>query len=120
MIKEEIKEIVRKWRPCQDRVIVIPDERSPETESGLFVGDEGEDTSQYGEVAAVGPGRPLENGSLSKMEVSVGERVLFGYYSGDDIVVDSKGKIHKFIAKSIPDDMLHVKVLLHDSILFRL
>jgi chaperonin GroES len=78
-----------KIRPLYDRVVVkrIEDQEST-TAGGLFIPDSAKEKPQEGEVAAVGKGKRLENGTVVDLEVRVGQRILFGKYSGSDIKLD--------------------------------
>jgi len=78
-----------KIRPLYDRVVVKRLENQENTTSGgLFIPDSAKEKPQEGEVAAVGKGKRLENGTLVELDVRVGDRILFGKYSGSDIKLD--------------------------------
>ncbi|CAB1370920.1 co-chaperone GroES [Denitratisoma oestradiolicum] len=79
-----------KIRPLHDRVIVkrIEDERK--TASGIVIPDSAAEKPDQGEVLAVGAGKILEDGKVRAMAVKVGERVLFGKYSGQTVKVDGE------------------------------
>jgi chaperonin GroES len=78
-----------KIRPLYDRVVVKRiEERESTTAGGLFIPDSAKEKPQEGEVAAVGKGKRLENGTLVELDVRVGDRILFGKYSGSDIKLD--------------------------------
>jgi len=78
-----------KIRPLYDRIVVKRIEDSTEkTASGLFIPDSAKEKPQEGEVVAVGNGKRLENGTLVPLDVKVGDRILFGKYSGSDIKLD--------------------------------
>lgn len=90
-----------KLRPLADRVIVEPAEAADMTESGLHVPDIAKEKPQEGVVVAVGPGALLDiartckfvatSGAARKpMELKVGERVLYGKYSGTEVEVEGK------------------------------
>src|SRR5579864_8262702 len=77
-------------RPLHDRIVVtrIEDE-TEKTAGGLFIPDSAKEKPQEGEVVAVGNGKRSEkDGSLQVLDVKVGDRILFGKYSGSDIKVD--------------------------------
>ena len=78
-----------KIRPLHDRVII---ERIEErtTASGIVIPETAGDKPQRGLVTAVGPGKTAENGILRKLDVKVGDEVLFGKYSGTEVKVDGK------------------------------
>ena len=77
-----------KLRPLHDRVIVKRLENETKTASGIVIPDNAAEKPDQGEVVAVGPGRKNEKGDLVSMKIKVGERVLFGKYSGQTVKVD--------------------------------
>jgi len=74
-----------KLKPLADRVLVEPKEADTKTASGIFIPDTAREKPQQGKVIAVGPGIKDE-----KMEVKVGDLVLYGKYSGTEITVEGK------------------------------
>src|SRR5580704_14897474 len=80
-----------KIRPLYDRIVVIRIEGEAEkTHGGLFIPDSAKEKPQEGEVAAVGKGKRLEDGKVVPLDVQVGDRILFGKYSGSDIKLDGE------------------------------
>ena len=77
-------------RPLHDRVIVKRLDSERTTASGIVIPDNAAEKPDQGEVIAVGPGRRDENGKLIAMDVKVGDRVLFGKYSGQAVKVDGE------------------------------
>ena len=77
-----------KLRPLADRVIVKRLENETKTASGIVIPDNAAEKPDQGEVLAVGPGRMDEDGDRIKMDVKIGDRVLFGKYSGQTVKVD--------------------------------
>ena len=78
-------------QPLGDRVVVRPlDEEDMKTPSGIYIPDTAKETPQEGEVVAVGPGAKTEDGKTIKMDVKVGDRVLFGKWSGTEVKIDGK------------------------------
>jgi chaperonin GroES len=78
-------------RPLYDRVIVQRlSESEATTAGGLFIPDAAKEKPQEGEVMAVGRGKVLENGTRVEPDVKVGDRVLFGKYSGSEVTLDNK------------------------------
>jgi len=77
-----------KIRPLHDRVVI---ERIEErtTSSGIVIPDTADNKTQHGIVKAIGPGK-IDNGNLRKLEVKVGDTVLFGKYSGTEVKVEGK------------------------------
>ena len=78
----------QKLRPLGDRVIVKRLENETKTASGIVIPENAAEKPDQGEVLAVGPGKKNEQGALIAMNVSVGDRVLFGKYSGQTVKVD--------------------------------
>ena len=74
-----------KMQPLGDRVIVRPLEAESKTKGGIILPDSAKEKPQEGEIVAVGKGKILENGTLHAVEVKVGDRVLYGKYSGNEI-----------------------------------
>ncbi len=77
-----------KLRPLADRVIVKRLENETKTASGIVIPDTAAEKPDQGEVMAVGPGHLDEDGERMPMSVKVGDRVLFGKYSGQTVKVD--------------------------------
>lgn len=75
--------------PLYDRVIIKPSEDEKTTKSGIVIPDsvKGE-TPQVGEIIAVGPGKVDNNGKTQAMHVKVGDKVIFGKYSGDEVEME--------------------------------
>ena len=71
-------------RPLYDRIVVKRIEEQESTRNGIFIPDSAKEKPQEGEVVAVGRGKMLENGQLMALDVKVGDRVLFGKYSGTE------------------------------------
>lgn len=74
--------------PLADRVVVKNIKADETTASGLVIPDTAKEKPQQGEVVAVGPGRVDDNGKRVPMDVSVGDRVLYAKYSGNDVKLD--------------------------------
>jgi chaperonin GroES len=80
-----------KLKPIGDHVIVKAVSKEEVSAAGIIIPDTvDKERSERGEVVAVGAGKQLENGSLSKMEVSVGQTVLFKKYAPDEVKVDGE------------------------------
>ena len=78
-----------KIRPLYDRIVVKRlDNDQEKTASGLFIPDSAKEKPQEGEVVAVGQGKRGDDGKLHALDVKVGDRILFGKYSGSDIKMD--------------------------------
>ena len=79
-----------KLRPLADRVIVERVESETKTASGIVIPDNAAEKPDQGKVLAVGPGKKNDKGELAAMSVKVGDRVIFGKYSGQTVKVDNK------------------------------
>ena len=79
-----------KLRPLHDRVIVKRLEQETKTASGIVIPDNAAEKPDQGEVLAVGPGKRNDKGEVLAMNVKVGDRVLFGKYSGQTVKVDGE------------------------------
>ncbi len=77
-------------RPLHDRIIVKRLESETVTKGGIIIPDTAKEKPIQGEVIAVGPGKLLENGERSKMEVKKGDRVLFSRYGGTEVKIDGE------------------------------
>jgi len=77
-----------KIRPLHDRVIVKRLDTERKTSSGIVIPDNAAEKPDQGEVVAVGPGKKDDNGKLIPMDLKVGDRVLFGKYSGQTVKVE--------------------------------
>ncbi len=87
-----------KVRPLADRVLVEVLEAEAKTKGGIILPDTAKEEKTEGKVVAVGAGKMLESGKVQAIEVKKGDRVLFGKYSGDDLVID--GVKHKIVKES--------------------
>ena len=74
-----------KLQPLADRVLVKPIEKEEMTKSGIYLPDTAKEKPQEGKVIAVGKGKVMDNGSIAPLEVKVGDKVLYGKYSGNEI-----------------------------------
>ncbi len=79
-----------KIRPLYDRIVVKRIEEKEQMQGGLYIPDSAKEKPQEGEVVAVGKGKRLEDGKLVALDVQVGDRILFGKYSGSDIKLDGE------------------------------
>ena len=77
-----------KIKPLADRVVVEPLEETEEMRGGLYIPDTAKEKPQQGTVVAVGPGRRTDENELIKVELSKGDRILYGKYSGTEVTVD--------------------------------
>ena len=78
-----------KVQPLADRVVVKPLEDAEQMRGGLYIPDTAKEKPQQGEVVAVGPGR-FEEGNRVPMDVKVGDKILYGKYSGTEVTVDNE------------------------------
>jgi chaperonin GroES len=79
-----------KIRPLYDRIVVKRIEEQEQKIGGLFIPDSAKEKPQEGEVVAVGKGKRLEDGKVIPLDVQVGDRILFGKYSGSDIKLEQE------------------------------
>lgn len=82
-----------KFRPLYDRVLVKRVNSESKSAGGLIIPDSAKEKPQEAEVIAVGNGRVLENGNVRAMNLKVGDLVLFGKYTGDEIKLDGEEHI---------------------------
>lgn len=79
-----------KFRPLHDRVLVRRIEEAAKTAGGIIIPDTAKEKPQEGEVIAVGPGGRDENGKTIPLDVKVGDRILFGKWSGTEVKMDGE------------------------------
>jgi len=79
-----------KIRPLHDRVIVRRLEEEKKSAGGILIPDSAAEKPSRGEVLATGKGKILENGDVRALDVKIGDKVLFGKYSGTEIKVDGQ------------------------------
>jgi chaperonin GroES len=92
-----------KIRPLYDRILVKRIDEQNKTAGGLFIPDSAKEKPQEALVVAVGNGKLIEDGSLRKLEVKAGDKILFSKYSGNEIKID--GTEHLILRE---DDILAV------------
>jgi len=90
-------------RPLQDRVIVKRIEEEEKTKGGIIIPDTAKEKPQEGKVVAVGKGKVNDDGKLTPLDVKVGDKILFGKYSGTEIKLN--GEEHLIMRE---DDILGV------------
>jgi chaperonin GroES len=79
-----------KFRPLHDRVVVKRIDAEEKTKGGIIIPDTAKEKPQEGEIVAVGPGARDEQGKLVPLDVRVGDRVLFGKWSGTEVKIDGE------------------------------
>ncbi len=77
-------------KPLADRVVVQPLDESEQMRGGLYIPDTAKGKPSQGEIVAVGPGKISDEGARLEMDVSVGDKVLYGKYSGTDVTLDGE------------------------------
>ena len=87
-----------KIKPLGDKILVEVLEAEEKTKGGIFLPDTAKEEKTEGKVISVGGGKVLESGKVQLLEVKNGDRVIFGKYSGDDILIE--GKKHKVLKES--------------------
>jgi chaperonin GroES len=79
-----------KFRPLHDRIVVKRIDAEEKTKGGIIIPDTAKEKPSQGEVLAVGPGGRDETGKLIPIDVEVGDRVLFGKWSGTEVKIDGE------------------------------
>jgi chaperonin GroES len=92
-----------KLRPLYDRILIKRVDEEEKTAGGLFIPDTAKEKPQQGLVVAVGNGKLQEDGSIRKLDIKAGDKILFSKYSGNDIKID--GTEHLILKE---DDVLAV------------
>lgn len=77
-----------KMKPLADRVVIKPSAAEEKTKGGIILPDTAKEKPVMGEVVAVGPGKMADDGKKILPEVKVGDKVLYGKYSGTEVTVD--------------------------------
>ncbi|MGB9749402.1 MAG: co-chaperone GroES [Caldisericia bacterium] len=79
-----------KLKPIGDKIIVEPEKEEEKTKSGIVLPDTAKEKPQKGKVIAVGPGKILDNGQRSPMEIKEGDTVIYSKYAGTEIKIEDK------------------------------
>ena len=79
-----------KFRPLHDRVVVRRLEGEEKSKGGIIIPDTAKEKPQEGEIIAVGPGARDESGKLVPLDVKTGDRILFGKWSGTEVLIDGE------------------------------
>jgi chaperonin GroES len=79
-----------RFRPLHDRVVLRRVEQDQKTKGGIIIPDTAQEKPMEGEVIAVGPGARSEDGVIHPLDVKVGDRVLFGKWSGTEVKLDGE------------------------------
>jgi chaperonin GroES len=82
-----------KFRPLQDRVLIRGIDQEDKSAGGVIIPDTAKEKPMEGDVIAVGPGARSEDGKLRPLDVKIGDRVLFGKWSGTEIKIDGEDLI---------------------------
>jgi chaperonin GroES len=83
-----MKERYMKFRPLHDRIVIKSIEAEAQSAGGIIIPDTAKEKPQEGEVVAVGPGGRDDTGKLVPIDIKVGDRVLFGKWSGTEVKID--------------------------------
>ena len=78
------------FRPLGDRVLVKRVEEEEKTKGGIIIPDTAKEKPQEGEVVATGPGARDDNGKVQPLDVKVGDKILFGKWSGSEVKLDGE------------------------------
>ena len=87
-----------KIKPLSDRVLVEVLESEEKTRGGIILPDNAKEEKTEGKVISVGPGKTLDSGKIQEPQVKKGDRVIFGKYAGDEILIE--GKKHKILSEN--------------------
>ena len=79
-----------KFQPLDDRVLVMPGEAEEVTAGGIVLPDTAREKPQQGKVIAAGPGKLLDSGERGTMDVSVGDQIYYGKYSGTEVEMNDE------------------------------
>lgn len=79
-----------KIKPLADRVVVKPEVAEEKTKGGIILPDTAKEKPVVGTVVAVGPGRKTDDGKILPIEVKVGDKVLYGKYSGTEVTIEGE------------------------------
>ncbi|OGR85585.1 MAG: co-chaperone GroES [Elusimicrobia bacterium RIFCSPLOWO2_01_FULL_54_10] len=79
---------LKKLKPLSDRVLVKPLDKEQEKRGGIIIPDTAKEKPQEGEIIAAGPGKRDEQGKIIPMDVKVGDKILYGKYSGTEIKIE--------------------------------
>ena len=77
-----------KLQPLADRVVVKPSPAEEKTASGLYIPDTAKEKPMQGEIVAVGKGKITDDGKVIALELKVGDKILYGKYSGTEVTID--------------------------------
>jgi chaperonin GroES len=79
-----------KLRPLDDRVVLEPLDAQDKTSGGIYLPDTAKEKPQIGKIIAAGPGKLLDDGKRNPMSIKIGDEVIYGKYTGNDVEVDGK------------------------------
>jgi len=79
-----------KMKPLADRVVIKPSPAEEKTKGGIILPDTAKEKPVVGEVVAVGPGKIADDGKKIPMEIKVGDKVLYGKYSGTEVTIEGE------------------------------
>ncbi|MEO1333669.1 MAG: co-chaperone GroES [Myxococcota bacterium] len=82
--------MAKSFRPLADRILVKRLDGEEKTKGGIIIPDSAKEKPQEGEVVAVGNGKKLDDGNVQEVDLKVGDRILFGKYSGTEIKLDGE------------------------------
>ncbi len=77
-------------KPLADRVVVLPSKAEEKTASGIIIPDTAKEKPMQGVIVAVGKGRVSDDGKVTALEVKVGDKILYGKYSGTEVTFDNE------------------------------
>src|SRR6266851_9107060 len=89
-LNQELRRMPMKFRPLHDRVVVKRIDAEEKSAGGIIIPDTAKEKPSEGEIIAVGPGGRDENGKLVPIDLKVGDKVLFGKWSGTEVKLDGE------------------------------
>lgn len=79
-----------KLRPLEDRIVIKQSDAEEKTTGGIILPDTAKEKPHIGKVVAIGPGKVLDNGTLSKMSVKKNDKVIYAKYMGNEVEIDAE------------------------------
>lgn len=79
-----------KLRPLEDRIVIKQSDAEEKTTGGIILPDTAKEKPHIGKVIAIGPGKVLDNGTLSKMSVKKNDKVIYAKYMGNEVEIDAE------------------------------
>ena len=100
-----------KFKPLHDRLLLKPMTAETKTKGGLIIPDTAQEKPMQGEVVAIGKGKRLEDGRLQAIDVKVGDKVIYGKWSGTEVKIGGVDHVidqHAGLTRDLADDVHHL------------